>query len=152
METAWVAQQMGMSASLAWNATNLLHLHSHKTTGIINLFDTDHEAKLHILNWYLHGEYADVDPSLVLITFEMYFHYSGYMNSQNNRYWCPILSHEGPLHNATVVVWCTVRVSRIIWSIYFETANIHWYVIHILMPVLWMSDCVWTSAFFSKMV
>jgi len=101
-------------------------LHSYKAPGIINLFDTDHETKLHILNWYLHGKYAgEVDPTLVLITFETYFHHSGYMNSQNNRYWCSILNHAVPLRNVTVVVWCTVGVSRIIGSIYFETANIH---------------------------
>jgi len=121
---------MGMSASLAWNATNLLHLHSYKTPGIIYLFDTDHEAKLHILSWYLHGEYAgEVDPILVLITFESYFHHSGYMNSQNNSCWCPILNHEVPSHNVLIVVWCALGVSRIIGSIYFETANVHWYVI-----------------------
>jgi len=29
------------------------------------VFDTDHGAKLRILNWYLRGEYAgDVDPHL----------------------------------------------------------------------------------------
>jgi hypothetical protein len=101
-------------------------LDSCKTPGIINLFDTDHEAKLNILNWYLHGEHAgEVDPTLVLITIEAYFHHSGYMKSQNNSYWCPILNHEVPLHNVTVVVWCAVGVSRIIGSIYFETANLH---------------------------
>jgi hypothetical protein len=44
----------------------LLHLDSYKTPGIINLFDTDHEPKLNILNWYLHWEHAgEVDPTLV---------------------------------------------------------------------------------------
>jgi hypothetical protein len=101
-------------------------LHSYKTPGITNLFDTDHEAKFSILNWYFHGDYAgEVDTTVFLITFETYFHHSGYMNSQNNRNWCPILNYEVPLHNVTVVVWCTVGVSRIIGSIYFETANIH---------------------------
>lgn len=86
-------------------------MHSFKTPGIKKLFDTHDEVRLNVLNWYLHGEHAgEVDPILVLITIEAYLHHSGYMNSQNNRYWCPILNHEVSLHNVTVVVWCAVCV------------------------------------------
>lgn len=41
------AQQMGVYAQSAQNATKLLHLHSVKTTEVQNSQETDHKAALH---------------------------------------------------------------------------------------------------------
>jgi len=45
------AQQRSMSLSPAWNWTELLHLHLHKTTVVHRHCETDCEAQLNFLNW-----------------------------------------------------------------------------------------------------
>jgi hypothetical protein len=51
---------------------------------------------------------------------EAWFHLSGYVNSQNSRYWAtesPHELHEQPLHG----VWCGVSATRIIGPIFFDS-------------------------------
>lgn len=48
-----------------------------------------------------------IDPSLLIKMDEVYFHLSGYVNSQNSRYWDtdnPHVEHETPLHDQKVGV------------------------------------------------
>jgi hypothetical protein len=71
-------------------------------------YDVDHYARLHFVNYYPHGVHAAaIDPTLCLFKDEAWFHFSGYVNSQNNRYWSgenPTLIHEVPLHDVKVDV------------------------------------------------
>jgi hypothetical protein len=68
-----------------------------------------------------------VDPQLLFITDEAYFHLSGYVNSQHTRIWSdenPHAVHQTPLHDIKIGVWCAVSVKRIIGPIFYhETVN-----------------------------
>jgi inhibitor of nuclear factor kappa-B kinase subunit alpha len=79
-----------------------------------------------------------VDPQLLFITDEAYFHLSGYVNSQNTRIWSdenPRSVHQIPLHDIKIGVWCAVSARRIIGPIFYhETVNSDRYVRHILEP------------------
>jgi hypothetical protein len=57
---------------------------------------------------------------------------SGYINSQNNRYWStenPYAVYEVPLHDLKVGVWCAISVRRTIQPMSFhKTINSERYV------------------------
>jgi hypothetical protein len=81
-----------------------------------------------------------IDPQLLFITDEVYFHLSGYVNSQN--IWVrsdenPHAVHQIPLHGIKTGVWCAVSAMWIIdRMIYHETVNSDRYVRNILEPFL----------------
>jgi hypothetical protein len=81
-----------------------------------------------------------LDPKLTFFTDEAWFHLSGYINAQNNRYWSninPSQTFEVPFHDQNIDVWCAITASRIVEPIFFEnTINSEWYVIDILRPFL----------------
>jgi predicted protein tyrosine phosphatase len=84
---------MGVCAQSAQNTTKLLHLHPVKITEVQNSQDTDHKAALHFVDRDIHGKHAGgIDPTLVQITNEAWFHISKYVNSLNNKF--PILIHK----------------------------------------------------------
>jgi hypothetical protein len=81
---------MGIYAQSAQNATKLLHLHPVKTTEVQNSQDTDHKAAMRFVDRYIHDKHAgEIDPMLVQISNEAWFHISKYVNSLNNKF--PIL-------------------------------------------------------------
>jgi hypothetical protein len=79
-----------------------------------------------------------LDPKLSFFTVEAWFHLSGYINAQNNRYWSSINSKqtfEVSLHDQKIGVWSAITASRIVRPIFFEnTINSEWYVTDILRP------------------
>jgi hypothetical protein len=55
---------------------------------------------------------------------KVWFHLSGYVNSQNSRIWStenPHVLHETPLHSQKIGVWCAISRRRIVGLIFFET-------------------------------
>jgi hypothetical protein len=59
---------------------------------------------------------------LVSYSDEIWFHLSGYVNSQNSRIWSaenPHTFHERPLHSLKVGVWCAVSRWRIVGPTFF---------------------------------
>jgi hypothetical protein len=61
---------------------------------------------------------------MFFMTDEAWFHLSGYVNSQNSRYWAtenPNELHEQPLHDQKIGVWCGVSATRIIGPIFFDS-------------------------------
>jgi hypothetical protein len=79
-----------------------------------------------------------VEPQLLFITDEAYFHLTGYVNSQNARFWSDENPHAVlhiPLHDIKIGVWCAVSARRIIGPIFYhEIVNSDWYVRNILKP------------------
>jgi len=77
-------------AQSAQNATKLLHLHSVMTNEVQNSQKTYHKAALHFADRYIHDKHAgEIDPTLVQVSNEAWFHISKYVNSLNNKF--PIL-------------------------------------------------------------
>jgi hypothetical protein len=61
---------------------------------------------------------------MFFMTDDALFHLSGYVNSQNSRYWAtenPHGLHEQPLHDQKIGVWCGVSATRIIGPIFFDS-------------------------------
>ena len=57
-----------MSASSAQNTTKVPHLCPYKTTVVRKCYDTDREARLNFVNWYLHVVPAgQIDPTRILL-------------------------------------------------------------------------------------
>jgi hypothetical protein len=55
-----------------------------------------------------------LDPKLTFFTDETWFHLSGYISAQNNRYWSiinPKQTFEVPLHDQKIGVWCAITAS-----------------------------------------
>lgn len=134
-----LSQQMDVSLSSARKATKLLRLHAYKTTVVHSLQPADHGPRMVFSNWITNAVCnGEVDPEMTFFTDEAWFHLSGYVNSQNSRYWCsenPHISHEKPLHDVKVGVWCAVSAKKIIGPIFFnETINSERYIQQILEP------------------
>jgi hypothetical protein len=54
---------------------------------------------------------------------EAWFHLSGYVNSQNSRFWSsenPLFFHEVPLHSRKIGCWCAISSKRILGPIFFS--------------------------------
>ena len=68
-------------------------------------------------------EEVRLDPLLYFMSDEAWFHLSGYVNSQNTRYWSfenPHLIHETPLHDLKIGVWCAVSGTMIVCPIFLN--------------------------------
>lgn len=73
----------------------------------------------------------------LLMSDEVHFHVSGYVNKQNCRFWASDNLHElhqRPLHNAKMTVWCTISSGGIIGPYFSEdkkgqtvTIDAEWY-------------------------
>jgi hypothetical protein len=78
-------------------------------TVIHALQSRDPASRVHFCSWFLQSLVeGDIDPQLAFFSDEEWFHFQGYINKQNNRYWSsqnPHLSHEVPLHPVTFGVW-----------------------------------------------
>jgi hypothetical protein len=54
---------------------------------------------------------------------EAWFHLSGYVNSQNSRFWSsenPHWFHEVPLHSQKIGCWCAISRKQIVGPIFFS--------------------------------
>jgi len=59
----------------------------------------------------------------VLMTDEVHFHLSGYVNKQNYRYWAPENPqelHQHPLHGEKLTVWCGIASFGVFGPYFFE--------------------------------
>jgi hypothetical protein len=136
---AQLAQQAQVLKTTAWRATKNLHLRPYKITQVQVIEECDYGRRTHFCNWFLQAVHKGVlDPKLTFFTDEAWFHLSGYINAQNNRYWSsinPKQTFEVPLHDQKIGVWCSITASRIVGPIFFEnTINSEWHVIDILWP------------------
>lgn len=74
-----------------------------------------------------------IDPALILFSNEAGFHFTGYINSQNNRYWSPktlILIHEVPLYESMVCVWCVMSAIGVLDLVFVIWDHIHINMLH----------------------
>jgi hypothetical protein len=122
-----------VSKSAAQVATKLLKQKPYRKTMVHQLLPPDAEARINYCRWFQQSVYDGmVDPDFVFYTDEAWFHLSGYVNSQNNRYWSaenPHSIHEVPLHDVKIGVWCAISAHRITGPEYLqETINSERYV------------------------
>jgi hypothetical protein len=70
-----------------------------------------------IVKWFQESVFNGLlDTELTLYSDEVWFTLSGYVNSQNSKYWSignPHAAHKVPLHDLRVGVWCAVSAQRI---------------------------------------
>jgi hypothetical protein len=120
---AWLAQQAQVSKTTAWRATKNLHLRPYKITQVQVIEEGDYGRRTHFCNWILQAVHDGVlDPKLAFFTDEAWFHLSGDINAQNNRYWSsinPRQTFEVPLHDQKTGVWCAITASWIVGPIFF---------------------------------
>jgi hypothetical protein len=71
-----------------WTASNRLHIHLCKITVVPEIKPVDYEKRVGFCKWFI-GHVHDrlLEPKLTFFTDEINFNLSGYVNSQNNRYW-----------------------------------------------------------------
>jgi hypothetical protein len=125
----------------AWRATKNLHPWPYKITQVQVIEGGDYGRRTHFCNWFFQAVHDGVlDPKLTFFTDEAWFHLSGYVSAQNNRYWSSINPRqvfEVPFHDQKIGVWCAITASRIVGCIFFEnTTNSERYVSDILWPFL----------------
>ena len=94
----------------------------YRITIIHELRALDLEKRLCFCNWMLQNvNDGTVVSRLILFSDEAWFHFNGYISSQNNRYCSqdnPHRIHEIPLHDEWIRVWCAVNGYRIIGPIF----------------------------------
>jgi Asp-tRNA(Asn)/Glu-tRNA(Gln) amidotransferase B subunit len=120
---ARLAQQAQVSEKTACRATKNLHLWPYRITQVQVTEEGNYRRRAHCCNWFLQALHDGVlDPKLTFFTDEAWFHLSGYINAQNNRYWSSInlkQMFEVPLHDQKIGVWCAITASRIVRPIFF---------------------------------
>jgi len=134
-----LSAQSGVSLTSAFKATKQLGLKAYKISVQHQLLPADFARRLDFCNWIRDEIFTgQIDPNLLLFSDEAWFHLSGYVNSQNNRYWAaenPHQLHEVPLHDQKVGVWCAISRTRLIGPIFFNnTVNSERYINDILHP------------------
>jgi hypothetical protein len=134
-----LSAQCGVSLGSAHTATRFMKLRLYTITVVQRLTNTNSGARIHFCSWLL-GYVHDgiVNPELLFFSDEAWLHLSGYVNTQNNRFWSsenPHQLHEHPLHDIKVGAWCAVTSKRIIGPVFYnETINSQRYVNLILRP------------------
>lgn len=118
-----LCQQTGMSYGSVRRATKKLKLRPYRIHVVHELQEPDRGKRLQYCQWFLRFIHNSVQVlDYVFYSDEAWFHLSGYVNSQNNRYWSsenPNVFHETPLHSRKVGVWCAISRKRIVGPIFF---------------------------------
>jgi hypothetical protein len=101
-----LAQETGVSLGSAFTATKLIKFRPYKITVV-------HDGIM--------------DPQLLFMIDEAWFHVSGHVNARNVRMWSDDnlhAIHQVPLHSEKVGAWCALSLRQIIGPIFFhETVN-----------------------------
>lgn len=136
-----LAQETDISKGSAHKATRLLKFRPYKQLFVQELKQADFAARIRFCNWFLGSVHdGNLDPQLMFMSDEAWFHLSGHVNSQNVRMWStenPHIVQEVPLHPIKIGVWCAVSARRIIGPVFFEgRVNSDFYVRTMLRPFL----------------
>jgi hypothetical protein len=123
----------------ASNVTKLIKFRPYRVRVVNDLTPVYTPQRIWFCNWMLQNVHDWlIDLQLLFITDEAYFHWSGYVNSQNTWIWSdekPHAVHPIPLHYIKIGVWCAVSARWIIRPMsYHETVNSDRYVRNILEP------------------
>ncbi|PNF37420.1 hypothetical protein B7P43_G16027 [Cryptotermes secundus] len=98
-----LAQETGVSLGSARTATKLIKFRPYKVTVVHELKEPDHAARIRFCNWLLQNVHDGiVDPQLLFMTDEAWFHVGGHVNAQNVRIWSnenPHAIQQVPLHS-----------------------------------------------------
>ena len=134
--TRRLSQQVGLSRTTCQRVLKSLNMRAYRITCVQELKLPDKDKRLQYCRWLLSMvEEGCLNPLLYFMSDEAWFHISGYVNSQNTRYWSsenPHVIHETPLHDLKIDVWCAVSGTKIVGPIFFEsTVNTDVY-LHIL--------------------
>jgi hypothetical protein len=128
ISTRRLAQQVSVSHTTAYKAMRQqLGLHPYKVSVVHQLLPGDSETRLHFCEWL--GDVVENDPHFMdtcFFTDEAWFHLSGYVNSQNCRFWStenPHIIHELPLHSAKLGVWAAMNAERVFVCFFETTVN-----------------------------
>jgi hypothetical protein len=105
-------------------ATKLLKLHPYGVQACHELKEIDKEKRMRYCRWFRQFVRNGVDILENGFFFDdAWFHLSGYVNSQNSRFWSsenPHLLHEVPLHSHKIGCWCATSRKRIVGHIFFS--------------------------------
>jgi hypothetical protein len=98
----------------AFTATKLIKHRPYKITVVHELKQPDFAARIHICNWLLQNVHDGIlDPQLLFMTNEAWFHVCGHVNAQNVRICSddnPHAIHQVPLRSEKVGVWCALSL------------------------------------------
>lgn len=104
-----------------------LHMKPYKITSVHQLKPADYPRRVAYCQWFENHINNNRILDLSFFSDEAWFHLSGYVNSQNFRFWSTENPHEfeeTPLHSVKVGVWLAVSRRRIIGPIFFhDTIN-----------------------------
>ena len=96
-------QQVGLSRRACQRVLKSLSMRAYRIICVQELKLPDKDKHLQYCRWLLSMvEEGRLDPLLYFMSDEAWFHLSGYVNSQNMRYWSsenPHVIHETPLHD-----------------------------------------------------
>nr|XP_020451198.1 uncharacterized protein LOC109957565 [Monopterus albus] len=124
--TRRLSQQVGVSRTTCRRVLRSLNLKPYRLTCVHDLKEPDKAKRVNYCKWLLTViTDGHVNPLLYFMTDEAWFHLSGHVNTQCTRYWSaesPHLTHETPLHDQKIGVWCAVSGTRIVGPIFFESA------------------------------
>jgi hypothetical protein len=100
----------------------------------------DYEKRVRFCNWFInHVHDGLLDPKLTFFTDEANFNLSGYVNSQNNKYWSsenPQKPNSTSPYDQMVGVWCAISTNCITGPICYEgPIDAQRYINEILNPV-----------------
>jgi hypothetical protein len=81
------------------------------------------EKTIYFCTWLLQAIHdGALDPQLTFFIHKAWFQLSGYINTQNNRYWSsinPRQTSDTP-HDQKIGVWCAITVTQIAGSIFLK--------------------------------
>lgn len=125
LSTRRLGSQVNVSTRSVCRCLKSLKLHPYKISVMQELLATDYTKRVRYCRWLLNfvNENGQDVFDRVYFSDEAWFHLSGYVNSQNNRYWSsenPNQFEETSLHPQKIGVWCAMSRKKIIGPIFFS--------------------------------
>lgn len=100
-----------------------LNRHAYKLQCFHELLPIDPPRRIEFCNWFQNNLNNEAALNTVFFSDEAWFYLSGYVNSQNMRWWSSENPHffvEQPLHPQKVGVWVGICRRRLVGPIFFE--------------------------------